>query len=125
MTHTGSPKRVTFDSNTVEITEKSTGQIIEKVIANHSTKAYDFSQFLPVPPPTSLLTHANNTSNICMRDLGISISNISSNSTMIKWLKVFLSSKLPMEYVLVAWKVSIQRRGMKLGSHIELPLYLI
>ena len=35
-----------------------------KGIANHFTKAYEFSQFLPVSPPTALLSHANNTSNI-------------------------------------------------------------
>ena len=42
MTHTCSPKRVTFDSDSVEITEKSTRKIVAKGIANHSTKAYDF-----------------------------------------------------------------------------------
>ena len=36
---------------------------------------------------------------------------------MIKWLKDFLPSKLPMEYVLVSWWVSIQKRGMMLGRH--------
>ena len=35
-----------------------------KGIANHSTKAYEFSHFLPVSPPTALLSHANNTSKI-------------------------------------------------------------
>ena len=64
ITHTGSPRRVTFDSETVEITEKATGQLIAKGIANHSTKACDFSHFLPVSPPTTLLSHANNTNNI-------------------------------------------------------------
>ena len=64
MTHTSSPKRVTFDSYTIEITEKSTGQLIAKGIAIHSTKSYEFSHFLPVSPPTTLLSHANNTSNI-------------------------------------------------------------
>ena len=64
MTHTGSPKGVTFNSYIVEITKKSTGQIIAKCIANHSTKAYEFSHFLPVSPPTALLYHANNTNNI-------------------------------------------------------------
>ena len=45
MNHTGSPKRVTFDSDTVEITEKDTRQLIVKGIANHSTKAYEFLHF--------------------------------------------------------------------------------
>ena len=64
MTHIASPKIFTFDSDTVEITKKATGQLIEKGIANHSTKAYEFSHFLHVSPPTDLLSHANNTRKI-------------------------------------------------------------
>ena len=64
MTHTCSPKRVTFDSETIEITEKAIGQLIAKGIANHSTKVYELSHFLTVSPPTTFLSHANNTSNI-------------------------------------------------------------
>ena len=64
MTHTGSPKRVTFDLDLVDITEKSTGKIVEKGIANHSTKAYEFSHFFLVSPPTTLLSHDKNTSKI-------------------------------------------------------------
>ena len=64
MTHTGSPKRVTFDSDSAEIIEKGTGNIVAKGIANYSTKAYEFSHFLHVSPPTTLLSHANNTINI-------------------------------------------------------------
>ena len=62
MTHTRSPKRVTFDSDSVEITKNATGQLIAKGIANHSTKVYELSHFLPTSPPTALLSHANNTS---------------------------------------------------------------
>ena len=71
MTHTGSPKRVTFDSETVEITEKATGQLVAKGIANHSTKAYESSHFLHVSPPTTL-SHANNTSKIWRSQFQIS-----------------------------------------------------
>ena len=70
MTHTCSPKRVTFDLDSVEITEKSTGQLIAKGIANHSTKDYELSHFLPVSPPTTLLTHAKNTSKISHERFG-------------------------------------------------------
>ena len=70
MTHTGSPKRVTFDSYSVEITEKSIEKLVEKGIANHSTKSYEFSHFLHVSPPTYLLSHANNTSKICHERFG-------------------------------------------------------
>ena len=64
MTHTGSPKRVTFDSKLVEITKKAIGLLVVKGIENQFTKAYEFSHFLDVSPPTYLLSHANNTSNI-------------------------------------------------------------
>ena len=47
MTHTGSPKRVIFGPNSVEITYISTGNIIAKGAANHASKAYDFSHFMP------------------------------------------------------------------------------
>ena len=62
-THRGSPKRVTFNLESVEITEKATGKLVAKGIANLFTKAYEFSHFLHVSPPTTLLSHAN-TSNI-------------------------------------------------------------
>ena len=62
MTHTGSPKKVTFDSNLVEITEQYYRKIIAKGIANHSTTDYGFSHFFPISPPKTILTHANNTS---------------------------------------------------------------
>ena len=64
MTHTGSPKRFAFDSDSIEITENEIGQIIVKGIANHSTKSYEFSLFFSVSPPTALLTHAKNTNKI-------------------------------------------------------------
>ena len=64
MTHTSSPKRVTFDSESIEITEKATGNLVEKGIANHSTKDYEFSHFFPISPPTTLLFDANNTRKI-------------------------------------------------------------
>ena len=35
-----------------------------KGIANHTTKAYEFSHLLHVSPPTTLLSHAKNTSKI-------------------------------------------------------------
>ena len=64
ITYIGSPNIITFDSDTIEITEKATGQLIAKGIANHSTKSYEFSHFLPVSTPTDLLSHAKITSKI-------------------------------------------------------------
>ena len=76
MTYAGSHKRVTLDLDSVEITEKATGNLVAKGIANHSTKAYEFSHFLHVYPPTTLLSHANNKNKIWLQIFSISISNI-------------------------------------------------
>ena len=41
-----------------------------KGFANHSSKAYKLSHFFPVSPPTTLLTHANNTNKIWHEKFG-------------------------------------------------------
>ena len=64
MTHTRTPKRDIFDSDSVEITKEATGNIIAKDFDNLASKAYEFSHVFPVSHPTNLLTHANNTNNI-------------------------------------------------------------
>ena len=46
MTHTGSPKRVIFGHDSVEITDISIGDIMAKGDANHASKAYEFSDFM-------------------------------------------------------------------------------
>src|SRR5713226_9731675 len=51
MTHIGSPKCVIFGPDSVEITYISTGNIIAKGVANHASKAYDFSHFMPPSEP--------------------------------------------------------------------------
>ena len=47
MTHTSSPKRVIFGPDSMEITDISTRNIIVKGVANHASKAYEFSHFIP------------------------------------------------------------------------------
>ena len=76
MTHTGSPKRVTFDSDLVEIIEKSTRKLGAKAITNHSTKAYEFSHFFLVSPPKIYCLMLTTPARFGMIDLTISISNI-------------------------------------------------
>ena len=51
MTHTSPPKRVIFGPNSVVITYISIGNIIAKGVANHASKAYDFSHFMPFSEP--------------------------------------------------------------------------
>ena len=64
MTHTGSPKKVIFSPDEVEITEISSGRVIAKGVANHAQKVYMFSHFLPYSNPSALLIHANEERNI-------------------------------------------------------------
>ena len=51
MTHISSPKQVVFGFESVEISDISTGKIIANGVANHASKAYEFSQFLPYSDP--------------------------------------------------------------------------
>ena len=51
MTNTRSPKQFIFGPNSMEITNISTGNIIVKGVANHASKAYDFSHFMPFSKP--------------------------------------------------------------------------
>ena len=51
MTHIGSLKQVIFGPDLVEITDISTGSIIAKGIANHASRAYEFSHFMPPSEP--------------------------------------------------------------------------
>ena len=51
MTHIGSPKRVIFCSDSVDITNISTGNIIAKGVENHASKVYEFSHFMPFSEP--------------------------------------------------------------------------
>ena len=59
MTHTGSPKKVVFSPNDVEISEILNGRVIERGVVDHSSKLYKFFHFLPFSNPSTLLTHAN------------------------------------------------------------------
>ena len=74
-----------------------------KGIANHSTKAYEFSHFLPVSPPIALLSHGNNTRNIWHEKFGHLNFKYLQQLHNDKMVEGFPPSKLPMEYVLVSW----------------------
>ena len=64
MTHTGSPKKVIFSPDEVEITETLSGKVIAKGFANHTSKVYMFSHFLPYSNPSTLLIHDNEASKL-------------------------------------------------------------
>ena len=59
MTHTGSPKKVIFSLDEVEITNISSCKFIAKGVIDHTSKVYWFSHFLPYSNPSALLIHAN------------------------------------------------------------------
>ena len=52
MTHTGSPKTVIFSPDEVYITEISSGKVIAKGVANHTSKVYSHTSY---PTQTPLL----------------------------------------------------------------------
>ena len=64
MIHTGSPKKVIFSLDDVEITEISNGKVIAKGVVDHTSEVYKFSNFLPYSNPSTLLIHANESINI-------------------------------------------------------------
>ena len=64
MTHTGSPKKLVFSPNEVEISDIVNGRVISKGFVDHSSKLYRLSHFMPFSNPSSLLTHANEANNI-------------------------------------------------------------
>ena len=64
MTHTKVPKRVTFRSNDVEISEIAYEKLIVTGIANHHAKAYEFFKFVVDAKPNALMTHGNEVSRI-------------------------------------------------------------
>ena len=64
MTQSVSQKKVTFDPDTVEISEIFIGNLIAKGFSNHAFKKYDFSHFIPNSYPSVVLAHANETSRI-------------------------------------------------------------
>ena len=51
MRHTGSPKKVVFHPHLVDILDILNRNIIENHVANHASKAYKFSHFLPYSTP--------------------------------------------------------------------------
>ena len=64
MTHTGSPNKVIFSLDYVEITDISNGKLIAKGVVDHTSKVYMFSHFLPYSNPSALLIHANEESKL-------------------------------------------------------------
>ena len=64
MTHTGSPTKVIFSPDDVEITEILSGKVIAKGVVDHTSKVYMFSHFLPYSNPSAFLIHANEASKL-------------------------------------------------------------
>ena len=64
MNHNGSPNKVIFSPDDVEITEILNGKVIEKGVVDHTSKVYKFFHFLPYSNPYSLLTHGNEASKL-------------------------------------------------------------
>ena len=61
MTHTSSPKKFSFGLGIIEISYISIGNLIDKGVPNHSSKAYEFSHFFSYSHQISLLSHEKET----------------------------------------------------------------
>ena len=59
MKHTGKTKRVRFTQDDVEISKIYTCQVVAVGIADHKSRMYKFSHFLPCSSGNALLSHAN------------------------------------------------------------------
>lgn len=64
ITHTGSSKRVEFTPNTVVISEMPNGSTIAVGKANHQSRLYHFSHFVPDSPSLAFLTHSDEVSHL-------------------------------------------------------------
>ena len=65
MTHNGSPKKVVVTLNDVEISQILNRGVIAKGFVDHSSNVYKFTHFMSFLIPSSLLTHANKSFNLC------------------------------------------------------------
>ena len=59
MNHTGSPKKVIFSPDDVEIIQILNGKVIAKGVVDHTSNIYMFSHFLSYSNPSTLLIHVN------------------------------------------------------------------
>ena len=59
MTNTREAKRVTFNPDTVEISEIPTNKVVDLGFDDHQARMYKFSHFLPYSRWNVLLNHAN------------------------------------------------------------------
>ena len=98
MKYTRSPKEVVFGPHSVDISNISTGKIIKKGVANHVSKEYEFSHFLPYLAPTQ------------------------SQQTFKREGKKSLSSPFADNDMLS--KISVQKIGNKISLILILRLYL-
>ena len=109
MIHTGSPKKVIFSPDEVEITEISSGRVNAKGVANHAQKVYMFSHFPPYSNPSTLLIHANEDSKIWYEIFGHLnykyLSNLSEKEMVIGFPKIKFSKGIC--------------EGCILGKHLE------
>ena len=77
MTHTSSRKQVVFGPDSMEITKISTGELVEKGMVDHASKAYYLSHFMPflVPASSQLQFEADEGINIPSLPIVVSVLN--------------------------------------------------
>ena len=85
MTHTGSPNKVIFSPDVVEIIEILNGKVIAEGFVDQTSKVYKFSHFTPYSSPSDILTHANEEGNIWHETFSILTTSIFLISVKITW----------------------------------------
>ena len=96
ITHIGLPIRVVFNPDDVEISEIASGKLIVVGKENHTTKTYEFSNFVPDSKPSSLLTHGNEVSRLWHERFGhlnYKYFQLLQNYSMVEGLTAIKSSK--------------------------------
>ena len=76
MTHTGSPKKVIFSPDDVEIIEISNGKVIAKGVVDHTSNVYKFPIFYPTQTPLLFLLILMNQAIFGMKYLAILTTSI-------------------------------------------------
>ena len=113
MTHTGSPKQVVFGHELVEISDISTRKLIVKGVANHVSKAYEFSHFLPYLDLVESQLHLNgkvnssylNLLHMIMFPLMFQIQNLKQRTRLNQFMK--LKMKFTVIYIQIQSLLSI------------------
>ena len=100
MNHTREPKRVIFTTDSIDISEISTDQVVVVWNADHHERMYKFYKFLPTSSDLALHSHANEVSKLWHERFGHMNYIYLQHCTKKEWWKVSHKFSHLMEHVL-------------------------